>query len=60
MKSRHFLRYAAVLSLLVCAACKPQFNNPFGESVKIDLTAKAAPAAAQAAQATVAQVAPKH
>ncbi|ALN91680.1 MULTISPECIES: hypothetical protein [Lysobacter] len=59
MKSRHFLRYAAVLSLLVCAACKPQFI-PFGESVKIDLTAKAAPAAAQAAQATVAQVAPKH
>ncbi|MBT2748038.1 MULTISPECIES: hypothetical protein [unclassified Lysobacter] len=59
MKSRHFLRYAAVLSLLVCAACKPQLF-PFGEGIKVDLTAKAAPAAAQAAQATVAQAAPKH
>ncbi|MGH8080983.1 MAG: hypothetical protein ACREP7_10435 [Lysobacter sp.] len=59
MKSRNFLRYAAVLSLLVCAGCKPEFMR-IGDNAKVDLTDKAVPAATHAVQATVAAVAPTH
>lgn len=57
MMSKTFIRYAAVLSLLACAACAPQ-DVPIGDQIKIDLASQAAPVAADAAvQATAAAVA---
>ncbi|MBN7138958.1 hypothetical protein A7A76_07605 [Lysobacter enzymogenes] len=55
MKSNRFLRYAAIASLLACAACKPTFF-PIGDNVHVDLSGRAAPAAVDAAKAAVAGV----
>lgn len=60
MNSIRFFRYAAVLSLFVCAGCNPQ-SLPIGDDVKPELLAShAAPVAAAAAQATVAKIREAH
>lgn len=59
MKSNRFLRYAAIVSLLACAACKPQ-SVPYFDDIHVDLSGRAAPAAAEAAQAAVASVRSAH
>lgn len=55
MKSNRLLRYAAIVSLLACAACKPQ-SFPYLDDIHVDLSGQAAPAAADAAKAAVAGV----
>ncbi|MET4727249.1 hypothetical protein ABIE09_001043 [Lysobacter enzymogenes] len=57
MKSNRFLRYAAIASLLACAACKPTFFPGIpGDNIHVDLSGRAAPAAVDAAKAAVAGV----
>ncbi|ROU06124.1 hypothetical protein [Lysobacter enzymogenes] len=59
MKSNRFLRYAAIVSLLACAACKPQ-SIPYFDDAHVDLSASAAPAAVDAAKVAVASVRTAH
>jgi len=55
MKSNRFLRYAAIASLLACAACKPTVYPP-GDNIHVDLSGRAAPAVVDAAKAAIAGV----
>lgn len=59
MKSTRFLRYAAIVSLLACAACKPQ-DVPHFDNAHVDLSDRVAPVAADAAQAVAAGVRAAH
>lgn len=59
MKSSRFLRYAAIVSLLACAACKPG-ALPYFDDAHVDLSERAAPAAVEATQAAIAGVRAAH